>query len=782
MTFLEWLGKKKVAVPAKSVEAVVQLKSEGSTVPFIARYRKEATLNLDEVQVQSLFDLIDTFAEFSKRKEFVLKEIEEQGKLSDELKKQIVECVEETILEDLYLPFKKKKKTKATIAKEAGLEPLSIELWDIAHGLLPKAARKLEDRAKDYVKADTPFTDAAAVCKGLSDIFIEKLGEMANLREVVRKEAFTAGSVLSKKGDKAKPASKYERYFEYTEKVSDLNRPEASHRYLAIRRGWTEEELSVQLGLQTEKIEQRFEEEVAPIAFRKNLESSEIDLLQKSARLALKGVVIPSIENEVHTALKATSETAAIHVFAENVKKLLMAAPFGNKAVLGVDPGIRTGCKLAVVNDRGAFVENAVVYPDMPGKTDEAKAIVLAFVAKNNIQAIAVGNGTASRETETFLKKTLEEVKVKIPVVMISEAGASVYSASAVAREEFPNLDLTVRGAITIARRLQNPIAELVKVDPKSLGVGQYQHDVNESKLEKTLASSVASCVHQVGVDVNVASHTLLSHISGIGPATAKNIVQFRAEHGLFKGKDELKKVPRFSEKMFELSAGFLRIREGSNPLDNTGVHPEKYPLLKSAAEKLNCKPEELLGEGAKKLLTDASLKSVFGEYSLKDIVDELQKPGRDPRSDFVLFQFREDIKEVKDLYPGLECPGIVTNVTNFGAFVDIGVHRDGLVHISELADRFVRDPHEVVKPGDVVKARVVSVDKEKGQIALSLRSEFVKSDKAASPSQSSVSKTNSQQSRAPSSPAKPAFGGGAFASLAQLKGALPSNQARAKK
>ncbi|MDX2030383.1 MAG: Tex family protein [Blastocatellia bacterium] len=727
MTFETWFQSLHPQIPIPSVHAVLALAGEGGTVPFIARYRKEQTGNLDEVAIQAAIDGKERWDEILKRQGFIVEEIERQGKLTDELKGKILATFNLDSLEDIYLPYKLKRKTKATIAKEAGLEPLANWIWDLGHGLTtPEAGQTLESFAAGFINEEAKIADAAAALAGAQDILVERLAETEELRQFTRQTVFERGCAKTGKADKAKPHSKYERYFDYFEPVQSLLKPENSHRYLAMRRGWMEEELSLNIGGEPEDpaydelLVTRFEAAACSAP-----ESPGAELLTRSARLALKGYVLPSIETEVHRAMKEIADEAAIRVFAENVRKLLLSAPFGSKAVLGVDPGIRTGCKLAVVDDAGKFVASTVMYLQSKGEQENAKKLLDATIKNGNIRAIAVGNGTAGRETEDFVREALKELGIaNVPVVMVNESGASIYSASEVAREEFPELDLTVRGAISIARRLQDPLAELVKIDPKSIGVGQYQHDVSQPALKKSLDFVVDICVNSVGVNLNTASYHLLEHVSGIGPSMARKIVEHRSAIGLFKSRQQLLDIPRFSKKTFEQAAGFLRIPNGDHPLDNTGVHPERYPSLESLAARIGKNVGELTGSGVALVKQDAQLKAEVGEFTFDDIVAELAKPGRDPREGFLAFAYREDVHTLADLTPGMMCPGIVTNVTNFGAFVDIGVHQDGLVHISQLADRFVKDPRDVVNPGDRVTVRVLEINLEKNQIALSMKTE----------------------------------------------------------
>lgn len=700
----------------RSAQAVLELAADGATVPFIARYRKEKTGGLDEVQIRRVLDLNETWIELNKRRDFILKEIDSQGNLTDELKTRILKTMDLGELEEIYRPYKKKKKTKATIAREAGLEPLADWIWKLGHGEL-KDETTLEVKAKDFLAPAAGFATYELVLKGAQDIIVERIFNNPELREIVRKNFFEKGRVVSKKTKKFKAHSKYEMYADFSEPVKSLMEQKASHRYLAMRRGWNEEELTVSIQGDDEFLLQKFEEFACA-----DLNSHAAPFLKNCAKLALTVHVYPSISNEVHRALKEKADEHAIAVFAENVRRVLLASPFGPKCVLGVDPGLRTGCKLALVDKQGNYISHTVLHIMGEGAEERAKQLFSEVLKQIQIESIAVGNGTGGREAEAFIRKVLKEIGAQIPVILVNEAGASVYSASDIAREEFPDLDLTVRGAISIARRLQDPLAELVKIDPKSIGVGQYQHDVSQTHLKKALERVVESCVNGVGVDLNTASAPLLSYVSGIGPALAKNIVEFRKQNGLFTDRSELMKVPRFTTKVFEQCAGFLRIMNGKQVLDSTGIHPERYAAVRDMAQELGVTVSQLIGEGAKKILElRTKWASIIGEYTFDDIVKELEKPGRDPRDPFKVFSFRDDIFEVKDLKEGMICPGIVTNVTNFGAFVDIGVHQDGLVHISELSHKFVDDPRKVVNPGDQVMVKVLSVDLDKNQISLTM-------------------------------------------------------------
>ena len=724
MNFEAWFESIHPEIPTPSVAAVLSLAAEGSTIPFIARYRKERTGSLDEVAIQAVVDGKERWDQLIKRKEFILGEIEHQKKLTPELKAQIMATFKPELLEDLYLPYKQKRKTKAALAKEAGLEPLADWIWNCGHGTeTPLPGQTLEIWAFTFRNEAKEVKDAAGAIAGAQDLLIERLAEIQDLRQLVRTQVFAHGMVQTKKAKKAKANSKFENYFEYSESIRTLLLPQNSHRYLAMKRGWTEEELTLSIeGPNTDpefetQLLQAFEGQACTV-----LDSPGAEVLLKAARLAYKAHVLISIEGEVHKALREVADEVAIQVFAENVKKLLLSSPFGSKSVLGIDPGIKTGCKIAVVDDSGKYIASTVIFLQSESEREKAKKLLIDVIKTGNLSAVAIGNGTAGRETETFVRKTLKENEILIPVVMVSEAGASVYSASEAAREEFPDLDLTVRGAISIARRLQDPLAELVKTDPKSIGVGQYQHDVSPHALKRSLSFVVESCVNQVGVNLNTASYHLLSYVSGIGPSLAKALVEYRGQKGLFQSRNDLFQVSRFTKKVFEQAAGFLRVPDSTDPLDNTGVHPENYPKLEAFAARVGKTVKDLTGAGAQLLKQDKTFKEEVGPFTFDDIIKELEKPGRDPRDNFVPFQFRDDIHEVKDLQVAMICPGIVTNVTNFGAFVDIGVHQDGLVHISQLSDKFVKDPKDAVSPGDRVKVRVLEVNVEKNQISLSMK------------------------------------------------------------
>ena len=716
-------------IAPKSAAAVLELAAEGATVPFIARYRKEKTGNLDEVQIRTVIEANETYQEIVKRKAFLVKEIGEQNNLTAEVQKRIELSWDLNELEEIYKPFKKKKKTKATVAREAGLEPLANWIWDVGHGV-EKTSDTMEIKAKAFISPDKKIVTYEDALKGAQDILVDKIANDAALREQVVRNYFEQGKVAAKAAKGYKPNSKYEMYAkDYTEPVKNLLEEKASHRYMAMKRGWEEEELTVDVSAEDEMLLKTYEKFATSVP-----DNAVGTYLKESARLALNVYVVPSVKNEVHAKLKEKSDEHAIKVFSENVRRVLLGSPYGPRCVLGVDPGLRTGCKIALVDKGGNYVSHTVMHILGEGTEAKAKTLVGEVAKQIKIEAIAVGNGTAGRETEIFLKKVLKELgkDKEIPVIMVNESGASVYSASDVARSEFPDLDITVKGAISIARRLQDPLAELVKIDPKSIGVGQYQHDVNQSSLKKGLEGVVESCVNNVGVDVNTASSSLLSYVSGIGPGLATAIVEHRKKNGLFQDRSELMKVPRFTTKVFEQAAGFLRILNGKIFLDSTGIHPERYSAIRDMAQDMNANINELVGDGAKKLLSARTKwAAIVGEYTFDDMLKELEKPGRDPRDPFKVFQFREDIFEVKDLKDGMICPGLVTNVTNFGAFVDIGVHQDGLVHISEIAHKFVDDPRKVVNPGDQVTVKVLKVDQVKNQISLSMKLEAAPEQKS---------------------------------------------------
>jgi uncharacterized protein len=693
------------------VEHTVQLLQEGATVPFIARYRKEHTGELDEVQIRTVEEQFTYFCELEERKVTVLKSIEEQGKLTPELRGRIESTRQKTELEDLYLPYKPKRRTKATIARERGLEPLAdiMASQELTFGTAEAAAAHFIDPARDV-------PDATAALEGAGHILAERLSDDADARAMVRRLSKEQGVMTARVASDFKgQITKFEMYYDYQEPLKSV----PSHRMLAMRRGEKEEVLYLSITAPTEQI-------LAGLKSRLILRESIFSpLLERVAEDAYKRLIAPSIEVELRLESKDRADEAAIQVFARNLRDLLLAPPAGGKRVLGIDPGFRTGSKLAAVDATGRFLEHVTIYPHIgEGRIPQARHDLLRLVEAHAIEMIAVGNGTAGREMEIFVKETLNGAGRSLPVVSVSEAGASIYSASDMAREEFPDLDLTVRGAISIARRLQDPLGELVKVDPKSIGVGQYQHDVNQSMLKKSLDGVVESCVNYVGVDLNTASWALLSYVAGVGPALARAITRFRDENGPFPSRKALLKVPRFGAKGFEQAAGFLRIRDGKHPLDNTAVHPERYGLVEAMAADLGVTLAELAADPS--LVNRIDLKRYVSDSvglpTLNDIIEELKKPGRDPRSQFQTASFRDDIREIADLQVDMILQGVVTNVTAFGAFVDIGVHQDGLVHISHLANRYVRAPNDAVRAGQVVKVKVLSADPQRKRISLSIK------------------------------------------------------------
>lgn len=697
-----------VGVKEAQVAAVARLLGEGNTVPFIARYRKEAHGNLDEVQILKVQERIAYYTELKDRKAAIIKSIEDQGKLTDDLRARIEACMVKSSLEDLYQPYKPKRRTRAMIAKEKGLEPLADIIW-------AQGSESPSDAAADFVNQEKGVEDAAAALAGARDICAERIADMADVRGLVRR-AYATKAVVKSTASLTKPnePTKFEQYYDFEEPISEI----PSHRFLAIRRGESEGVLFVRLVVDSAPLISRMEE-LAGV----NSASPLADELRTAAADAYKRLVAPSCELDVMMEKKQASDRAAVEVFAENLRNLLLASPLGEKRVLAIDPGIRTGCKVAMLDSTGKFLGNTVIYPMQ--KPDESREAIAKIVARYKPEAVAVGNGTAGRETEAFVRSTLKAIGAEsVMVVSVSESGASVYSASEVARDEFPSLDLTVRGAISIGRRLQDPLAELVKIDPKAIGVGQYQHDVFQPLLSAKLDEVTVSCVNKVGVELNTASAPLLTRVSGIGASLAKRIVAWRDENGAFKSRSELKKVAGLGPKAFEQSAGFLRIRGAANPLDSSGVHPERYALVEQMAEDLGVEVKDLVRNGTLVDRIDPKryVSNEVGEPTLKDIFDELKKPGRDPRAVFERPAFREDVMTIDDVKEGMTLEGVVTNVTAFGAFVDIGIHQDGLVHVSEIADRFVKDPSEVVKTGDRIKVRVIGVDKARNRVSLSAR------------------------------------------------------------
>jgi len=696
---------KALGIPARQVEKTMGLLDEGATIPFISRYRKEVTGGLDEVQIGDINDHYGKLKDVSKRKETILASIEEQGKLTPELKKRIETSWDSTELEDIYLPYKPKRQTKAEIARKKGLEPLATLL-------MLQTAQDSTKAASPYVKGDVK--DVREALQGARDIIAEWVNEDEQARNTVR-NSFSRTAVISSKVVKGKEeeGSKYRDYFDFSE---PLNRC-SSHRLLALRRGEAEGFLRVSISPDAEGCIERLNRR-----FVKGRSDASVQV-EEAVGDSFKRLLKPSIETEFANLSKMKADEEAIRVFSENLRQLLLSPPLGQKRVLGVDPGYRTGCKVVCLDAQGNLVHNEAIYPHPPqNEKGKAASKVAQLVSTYAIDAIAIGNGTASRETEQFITGIRYDRKVQVFVV--SENGASVYSASKIAREEFPEYDVTVRGAVSIGRRLMDPLAELVKIDPKSIGVGQYQHDVEQGALKKSLDQTVESCVNLVGVDVNTASKHLLTYISGLGPTLAQNIVNYRAEHGPFASRRELLKVPRMGEKAFEQSAGFLRITSGKNPLDNSAVHPESYSIVEQMAKDLNCTVSELIAnkELKKKLNLQKYVSTTIGMPTLTDIMEELDKPGRDPRQTIKVFEFDPNVKKLEDLKEGMVLPGIVTNITAFGCFVDVGIKENGLVHISEMADRFITDPTQVVSMHQHVQVRVQSVDLVRKRVQLSMK------------------------------------------------------------
>jgi uncharacterized protein len=700
---------KTLNVPLRGLVAVIELLDGGGTVPFIARYRKEATGNLDEVQILSIEETLAYFRDLASRRETILASIAEQGKLTDELKARIDASLDKAELEDLYLPYKPKRRTKATIAREKGLEPLAAYLW-----AQQNSGQSLETFAATFVNAELGVATADEALEGARHIVAEWISEDADLRKALRQLVFDEGIVVSRKStDAVDEQEKFKMYYEYSEPVKTI----PSHRMLAIRRGEAESILYFLIEVEPEHAIAILQRHVLRQSgdWTRQLEMAIDD--------AWKRLLNSSIQGEIRLELKRRSDTEAIRVFRDNLYNLLLAPPAGPISVLGIDPGLRTGCKVAVVDETGKLLAHDVFYlhTSKHGNAEAAPKLE-ALLRKHNVRAIAIGNGTASRETDAFVREFLREKKIEgIFSATVSESGASIYSASAVARKEFPDLDLTVRGAISIARRLQDPLSELVKVDPKSIGVGQYQHDVDQRQLQESLETVIESCVNKVGVDLNTSSWTLLRFVAGITERAALNIVSFRNEKGSFRSRMQVMEVPGIGPKTFEQAAGFLRIRNGDDPLDGTAVHPESYPVVEQIATSLGTTVKAIIQEPQLLEKVDRSQLSA-GAYTVNDILAELQKPGRDPRDKFVAPSFDEGVREIADVEAGMVLEGVVTNVTKFGAFVDIGVHQDGLVHISELSNHFIKEPSEAVKTGQIVKVKVLAADTKAKRIALSIK------------------------------------------------------------
>ena len=691
----------------KQVINTLNLLNSGNTIPFISRYRKEMTGMLDEVSIQKIRDREKQLLELDTRKEFVLKTIDEQGKLDEQLKEKIENAQTLFELEDIYLPYKPKRKTRATMAKEKGLEPL-------AKIILAQNSGSVEDYAERFIDEEKGVNDTEEALQGARDIIAEWVSEneysRKRIRHIFQNEATIFSNVVKTKKEEAE---KYSAYFDFSEPITKST----SHRILAIFRAENEGFLRVKIEPEEDKCINFLEEK-----FTKSNNQAAIEV-KKAIADSYKRLISPSIENEIRQNLKEMADAKAIEIFSENLRQLLLVPPLGEKVVLAIDPGYRTGCKVVILSAQGKLLHNETIYPHPPQKeTSAARNKLIRLVNTYKVEAIAIGNGTAGRETEAFIKKTSFEREVI--AVVVNESGASVYSASSVARQEFPNYDVTVRGAVSIGRRLMDPLAELVKIEPKSIGVGQYQHDVNQTQLQESLGETVEHCVNKVGVELNTASKELLSYVSGIGPSLASNIIEFRDENGPFENRESLKKVPRFGPKAFEQSAGFLRIRESNNPLDKSAVHPESYHIVQKMAKQTNSTIQELMSneEARLKINIEEFVDSKTGLPTLKDILEELAKPGLDPRVKFELFEFDDSIRKIEDVQGGSSIYGIVTNITAFGVFVDIGIHENGFIHISELANRFVKDPIEIVSLNESVSAKVLNVDIERKRISLSLK------------------------------------------------------------
>lgn len=718
-----------LSLTEKQVTVTINLLDEGGTVPFIARYRKEMTGSLDEVQVAAIRDRIQQLNELDKRREAILKSMKEMEKLTPELEKQINEAETMTILEDIYLPYKPKRKTKASVAREKGLQGL-------ADLILEQNKIDLQSEASRFIDEEKGVSNIDEALAGARDILAEFIAEQPELRAKMRELFLNKGSFHSKliKG-KEEEGQKYKDYFDWTEPVKTA----PSHRILALRRA--EKEIILTLDIEVPEEDALM---ILESMFIKGMNECS-EQVKEAAADSFKRLIKPSMETEIRLLTKKQADTEAIRVFADNARQLLLAAPVGQKRIMAIDPGFRTGCKVVCLDDQGQLIENTTIYPHNGNNAAEEAAKTIKFlVEKFKIEAIAIGNGTAGRETEAFVRG------LQLPdiiVVMVNESGASIYSASEVAREEFPDKDITVRGAVSIGRRLMDPLAELVKIDPKSIGVGQYQHDVDQNQLQASLDDTVISCVNSIGVELNTASKQILAYISGLGPQLAQNIVEYRNKNGAFKRRSDLKKIPRLGDKAFEQAAGFLRIRNAEQPLDSSAVHPERYQLVEQMAKDLNCKVEDLMKDEQlrKKIKLQNYISETVGLPTLTDIMDELAKPGRDPREQFEAFSFSEGINSINDLHVGMTLPGIITNITAFGAFVDIGVHQDGLVHVSQMSDKFIKDPNEVVKVSQKVMVRVTEVDVARKRIALSMKSDE-KSEQKARPAQKSSA--NHQQKR----------------------------------
>jgi len=730
---------KEMNLEPSPIKAVAKLLDEGATVPFIARYRKEATGSLDEVAVSGIRDRLVQLKELDNRRDAVLKSLEQNGHLTDELKAQVQGAGTLTELEDIYLPYRPKRRTKGTVAREKGLEALAL-------AILEQQGENPEKLARNYLDPEKEVETIEDALSGARDIIAEIVNEDHRARQQVRELFFDKAMITSKVvAGKEEEGKKYKDYFDWSEPVASA----PSHRILAMRRGEKEDFLGLSIAPEPE----------AAIAILENLfvtgDGPDADQVRTAATDAYKRLLSRSMETEIRVAVKEAADTEAIRVFADNLRQLLLSSPLGAKRIMGIDPGFRTGCKVVCLDRQGKLLHYETVYPHgSENQAGTASRTVSKLCEKFSIEAVAVGNGTAGRETQAFIKRSIDANAV--PVIMVNESGASIYSASDIARQEFPDHDLTVRGAVSIGRRLMDPLSELVKIDPKSIGVGQYQHDVDQFALKGSLDDVVISCVNGVGVEVNRASVQLLTYVSGLGPQLAKNIVAYRDDHGAFTDRKTLKKVKRLGPKAFEQCAGFLRIKGGDNPLDASAVHPESYPIVQKMADDLGCSVADLMEDAALRNKIDLNqyVSDAVGLPTLSDIVDELAKPGRDPREPYEPFSFDDNVSSIQDLKPGMKLPGIVTNVTNFGAFVDVGVHQDGLVHISEMSDRFVKNPAEIVSVQQKVRVTVMDVDLARSRIALSMKSQPGKRPR---PKEKKKAQNKSAPPRKPANRKKPA-------------------------
>ena len=729
---------KDTGISLKITGNVVSMLKEGSIIPFISRYRKDVTDNLDEVGVKLISDKLEYYTELEERKVTILATIEEAGKLTPELKEKIENTVSKTELEDLYLPYKPKRRTRATIAREAGLEPLA----NIIYAQETLSGTK-DDYASQYLSEEKGLTDIDKVLSGAADIIAEWISENAEIRENIRSDIRDNGFICSRViTGRKEEKSKFEMYYEFKEKISTI----PSHRILAMRRGENEKMLIISVETEDTKIINSIE-----AAIVKNEKNIFLEDLKNAISDGYKRLLRPSLETELRLELKEKADAEAIKVFAENIRNLLLSSPLGNKQILAIDPGIRTGCKTVILSETGDFIYDTVLYTRNENETKNAMENVLKIIDKYGISYIAIGNGTGSKEIKGLIDKSLKEKNIDtVFTILVNESGASIYSASEIAREEFPNLDLTLRGAISIGRRLQDPLSESVKIEPKSIGVGQYQHDVDQKLLSKELDHIVSSCVNFVGVDINISGFSLLQYVSGITKKVAKNIVEYRAKNGKFSNRKELLNVSGLGNKTFEQCAGFLRIRNSTNPLDNSAVHPEHYPIVEQIAAKLNVDIKNLLNNEPllKSVKIDDFISEKAGIHTIKDIIDELKKPGRDPRTTFQNPNFRDDINSIKDLQAGMILEGVVTNLTRFGAFIDIGVHQDGLLHVSEISNKFIADLNQVLKVGQHLKVEVKSIDADRNRITLSTKFNNTQIPAAANKSSARISDETNQRDK----------------------------------